>query len=225
MKKRFTLIELLVVIAIIAILAAMLLPALNHARNVAKSISCVNNLKQMSHAQLLYANDNTDYFMPLYSPAYQDSAGNWIVGDAWWNYWSLVPYGIKHEMIYAGCPSTKVKDINFYSYNYNAVYLGARKNTTFNWPQKTTQVQKPSQTIVFCDGRKVDYSWSAPWDENHSAPTGTYTSKAHNDGKKVNIAWADGHVSSESTSNIWWDYAPTFDYYSRRIKSLDLNNN
>jgi prepilin-type N-terminal cleavage/methylation domain-containing protein/prepilin-type processing-associated H-X9-DG protein len=190
-KKIFTLIELLVVIAIIAILASMLLPALNRARDKAKSISCMSNCKQLGLGFNLYVDDYSGFYIPYGAP---------VGGLGWWTtvMYKDLEYIPQSILKCPGMPGQYYWSDTYPHYGYNSNHIGS--NTRYGGGKvtaKQSNIKKPSETIVLADSYRYTMAQSGMMRGYlyifDSTTTDYQPHERHNNG--FNVVWVDGHAS------------------------------
>ncbi len=214
-RAKFTLIELLVVIAIIAILASMLLPALNQAREKARSASCVARLNQVYKTSLFYADDNRQ------TVAFRAPATG---GETPWSS-VLIEGGYATRSVIFNCPSVPRKTAGFNGFTTYGLYrYNAPDTATFYDKKKETwgdfgfgvsgtnyilyavpRMKRPSEVFMHADtmGIFTDPTYGGTAISQYAPEWNTAPGNiapVHNG--RLNMSFFDGHVASQGRSEL-----------------------
>jgi prepilin-type N-terminal cleavage/methylation domain-containing protein/prepilin-type processing-associated H-X9-DG protein len=206
LSRGFTLIELLVVIAIIAILAAMLLPALAKAREKARAISCTSNLKQLALGTIMYADDNREYYPPNSANSYfLYNGGVPAPADANRSFWRYELQPLVKDWRLFNCPSSTAGDLSgigtqgLFAYGYNG-YLPGRTVGVLQWPSELFMLADGYHWVMNSGNQGWTVAFANVCGAACNVDRRVNTNCRHGSGS--NMAYADGHVDFRPYNNL-----------------------
>ena len=216
-RNAFTLVESLVVIAIIALMMALLLPALRRARSDADTVICLSNLQQLGNAAALYTTQSQGYFPPAYYNP---------MNDFWYLKYTRLPDGQRQmapgilwlgwkrsqlsDLLVLQCPSLAAQfgsQTLYCGYNYNTSYIGHGSLEADPIPADVAALTAPGRCALFGDGgyyggidffmRAPDLLVPRPEDEDSVSPVmrAAGTQAYRHDGA-TNVVYCDGHAAT-----------------------------